>query len=185
MGCPYVRASLPGLVLAAAFALLPALVPAQAAEAQYRSYTFGFETGYVGLGEGTELKTHNFAFGLFGGYKLTDQWWFSGRAMLSFPGQLDGAPNTVVLIHAVPISVQYYFLTDSFRPYVGLTNSFQILANANTSSSVFWGPGAQAGLEFKLARDIFLGFKADAFMMITFDQPTPIVTASSQLIFFL
>lgn len=181
MGRSHACASLPALALAAAFAL----IPAEDAEAQYRSYTFGFETGYLALGEGTELKTHNFALGLFGGYKLTDHWWFSGRALLSFPGQLDNSPNTVVLIHAVPISVQYYFLTDAFRPYVGLTNSFQILANADTDSSVFWGPGATAGLEFKLMRDVFLGFKTDAFLMINFTQLTPVVTATAQAIFFL
>jgi hypothetical protein len=182
MGPRVVCASVPGLMLAAALALLPA----ERAEAQYRSYTFGFETGYMALTEGTELRPHNFAVGLFGGYKLSDNWWFSGRALVSFPGQLDLAPNTVVLLHLVPVSVQYYFLTDAFRPYVGLSNSFQFLVNNNTSTSVFWGPGVQAGMEFKLRRDLFLGLKADGYMMLVFEgPPAAVITTTAQLIFFL
>lgn len=170
-------------ILLAGFA---ALAPARDAEAQYRSYTFGFEAGYMLLTEGTELMPHNLGFGLFGGYKLTDNWWFSGRALLSFPGQLDRAPNTVVMLHVVPISVQYYFATDAIRPYVGLTNSFQVLFNANTSASAFWGPGVGAGLEIKLRRDLFLALKSDGFMMLVFEgPPAAVVSVTSQLVFFL
>jgi hypothetical protein len=176
------RAALPGLFVALALAL----GPASRAEAQYRSYTFGFEAGYQALTTGIELKQNNLSFGLHGGYKLADNWWFSGRAQLSFPGELRAsASNTVVLLHLVPISVQYYFLTDSFRPYVSLTNAFEILINANTSQAFFWGPGAGAGVEFKLARDIFLGVKVDGFMMLRFDLPAAVVMANAQLIFFL
>jgi len=175
-----------GFAAALALVTICTVAPAKEAQAQYRSYTFGFETGYMLLTEGTELRPHNLAFGLFGGYKLTDNWWFSGRALLSFPGQLDRAPNTVVMLHIVPISVQYYFATDALRPYVGLTNSFQLLFNANTSQSAYWGPGVEAGLEIKLRRDLFLGIKADSFIMLVFEGPAAaIVSVTTQLIFFL
>lgn len=177
------------LVSGLLFALALAALPATRAEAQYRSYTFGFEGGYQALTTGLELKQNNVSFGLFGGYKLADHWWFSGRAQLSFPGELrtsaTTSPNTVVLFHLVPISVQYYFLTDAFRPYVSLTNAFEFLINSNTSQSVYWGPGAGAGLEIKVARDIFLGIKVDGFMMLRFDLPAAVVMASGQLVFFL
>lgn len=181
-----VRAPISGLVLATAVAVLPALVPAGRAEAQYRSYTFGIEAGYVALTAGTRVLPHNFGIGMFGGYKLTDNWWFSGRAMVSFPGE-PTSPNTVVLLHLVPISVQYYFLTDAFRPYVGLTNSFQVLVNTVSDRPLMWGPGVTAGFEYKLRRDLFLGIKADSFMMLVFDEPDPaaVITATAQIVFFL
>lgn len=171
----------------AATVLLAGLGWGRDAAAQYRNYTFGFEGGYALLTEGTALKLNNFALGLFGGWKSSDHWWFSGRAMLSFPGQLDNAPNTVVLLHIVPISVQYYFKTDDLRPYVGLTNSFQITFNSTDSvPAAMWGPGVTAGTEIKLRRDLFLGLKADGFWMLRFGHGPPfLVTATAQLIFFL
>lgn len=162
------------------------LVPDEA-EAQYRNYTFGFEGGYSLLTEGTGLKPHNFAVGMFGGWKSSDRWWFSGRALMSFPGQLDNAPNTVIHVHFVPISVQYYFATDNVRPYLGLTNSFQFFANGGDGvPGALWGPGVTAGLEIKLRRDLFLGFKSDAFWMFIFEgNDAQVVTVTSQIIFFL
>jgi hypothetical protein len=175
------RSLLPYLVLAGACAL-----PATA-QAQYRNYTFGFEGGYSLLTAGTELKPHNFALGIFGGWKSSDHWWFSGRALISFPGQLDNAPNTVIHLHFVPISVQYYFSTDTVRPYLGLTNSFQIFFNGTENiPDALWGPGLDGGLEFKLRRDLFLGFKTDLFWMLRFEGSSAFVfTATSQIIFFL
>ena len=175
-----------GFAAAVALVTMCALAPAREAQAQYRSYTFGFEAGYMLLTAGTELRPHNVGFGLFGGYKLSDNWWSSGRALLYFPGQLDRAPNTVVVLHLVPISVQYYFATDALRPFVGLTNSLQILINANTSSSAFWGPGLNAGVEFKLRRDLFLSIKSDGFMMLVFSgPPAAVISVTTQLVFFL
>ncbi len=175
------RALLPATLLAAGLLAFP-----EAAQAQYRNFTFGFEGGYMALTAGTELRPHNFGIGLFGGYKLSDHWWLSGRALLSFPGQLDRQPNTVVLLHVVPLSVQYYFATDAVRPFVGLTNSFQFLFNNDTSKSAFWGPGVEAGIEFKLRRDLYLGVKSDGFMMLVFEgPPAAVISVTTQLIFFL
>lgn len=165
---------------------LAALLAPREASAQYKNFTFGFEGGYFLLTKGSELKPHNFGLGLFGGYKLSDQWWLTGRAMVSFPGQLDNAPNTVVLLHLTPVAARYYFLTDSFRPFVGITNAFHILINNTTAHDVFWGPGVTAGMEFKLKRDLYLGVEADAYWMFVFEgDDAQIVTATAQLIFFL
>ncbi len=174
--------------LIAAGTIAGALAISGDAEAQYRNYTFGFEGGYALFTEGTGLKPNNFALGMFGGYKSSDHWWFSGRALISFPGQRDNSPNTVIHLHFTPISVQYYFLTDNFRPYVSLTNAFQFSANTsgNTVPGVLWGPGVEAGMDFKLRRDLFLGFKATGLYMLKFDGPSAqVVTVTSQLIFFL
>jgi hypothetical protein len=178
------RRSLPLLALVAALGVF-ALAPTRA-EAQYRSYTFGFEAGYMGLTTGTEMKAHNIGLGLMGSYKLSDHWWFAGKALVSFPGELSNSPNTVVMLHLVPASVSYYFLTDEFRPHVGLTNSFQIFINNSSDQTILWGPGVNAGFEVRLKRDLFLGVRSDAYMMLKFSgPPAAVISVTSQLIFFL
>jgi hypothetical protein len=170
------------LALALAFA---ALAPREAA-AQYKSGQIGLEGGYMFLGEDTGLDSHGFLLALRGGYKASDHWWFSARAGVSFRGEQGFSNRTAVLFHLVPVDARYYFKTDAFRPFVGITNSFQLLANQSIQSSVFWGPGAVAGAEFRLARDMFLGVQLDASWMFVFEGPdAPLVTATSQLIFFL
>ena len=163
------------------------LLAADEAEAQYRNYTFGFEGGYMFLGENTELDAHNISLGMFGGYKASDHWWFYSKASLSFPGQQNNLPNTVILLHIVPISVRYYFYTDAFRPWVGLTNAFQQYFNTNAiSQTTWWGPGVHAGVDFKLQRDLFLGFEGDAHYLINFEGPnTPVFSGFANLTFFL
>ena len=169
----------------AVLALAALLAPGEAS-AQYKNFTFGFEGGYFLLTKGTELKPHNFGLGIFGGYKLSDNWWLGGRALVTFPGQLDNAPNTVVLLHVTPVAARYYFKTDAFRPFLGVTNAFHFLINNSTSHSVFWGPGVTAGMEFKLKRDLYMGVQSDAYWMFVFEgDDAQIVTATAQLIFFL
>lgn len=160
---------------------------ARDAAAQYKSGQFGFEGGYMFLGEKTGLDSHGFLLGLRGAYKGSDNWWFTARAAVSFRGEQNSLRNnTVVMLHIVPVEARYYFATDSVRPFLGVTNSFQFLANSNLPSEVFWGPGLSGGAEFRLKRDLFLGFQADAFWMLVFEGPdAPLITATTQLIFFL
>lgn len=156
------------------------------AHAQYKNGQFGFEGGYSFLGENAELDPHSFLVGMRGAYKASDHWWFSARAALSFRGEQNRSQKTVVLFHVVPVDVRYYFLTDSFRPFAGITNSFQFLFNKTVEQTVLWGPGVTAGMEIKLKRDLFLGFQVDGFWMFVFEGPdAPKVTATTQLIFFL
>ncbi len=156
------------------------------ARAQYKSGQIGFEGGYMFLGRDAGLDSHGLLVGLRGGYKASDRWWFSARAGVSFRGEQDTSGRTVVMFHLVPVDARYYLATDAVRPFVGVTNSFQILANQTIPSSVFWGPGAVAGVETRLARDVFLGFQVDASWMLVFEGPdAPMVTATSQLLFFL
>jgi outer membrane protein W len=173
------------LLLLLGFVSMCALWGARA-EAQYKNGQFGFEAGYFFIGKDSQLTTHNFSVGMRGGFKLTDNVWFTGRAALSFPGDAGAAKNTVVLLHLVPVDVRYYFKTDSFRPFLGVTNSFQILANQEIESSAFWGPGVTGGMELRLRRDLFLGFQADAYWMFVFEgEDAPLVTVTTQLLFFL
>jgi hypothetical protein len=154
--------------------------------AQYKSGQIGFEGGYMFIGRDAGLDSHGVLAALRGGYKASDRWWFSARAGVSFRGEQATSNRTVVLFHLVPVDARYYLATDAVRPFVGVTNSFQILANQSIPSSVFWGPGAVAGVETRLARDLFLGFQVDASWMFVFEGPdAPLVTATSQLIFFL
>ena len=183
----FVRIAVPVLALAAIMLSSP-----NVAEAQYKSSQFGFEGGYMFVGEGTGLNSHGFLVGLRAAYKGSDHWWFSARAGLSFRGDIDTElggsfrSNTVVLTHLVPVSARYYFLTDSTRPFLGITNSFQFLTNQESNASVFWGPGASGGIEFKLRRDLFLAFQADAYYMLVFGgDDTPLVTFTTQINFFL
>jgi hypothetical protein len=158
------------------------------AQAQYRSFTFGFEGGYMNLAGDTALKAHNPALGLFGGYKADDHWWFYSKALVAFPGQLDNAPNTVILLHLVPASARYYFATDRIRPWAGITTAFQSYFNVGPGvpQDIWWGPGVNAGVDVKLRRDLYLGLAADAFYMFNFDGPdAEIFTISSVLTFFL
>ena len=179
------------LLLVTAFAAAAFLTPT-AAHAQYKNNQFGFEGGYMFIGDGTGLNSHGFLVGLRAAYKASDHWWFSARAGLSFRGdenpELGGSlkANTVVLFHLVPVEARYYFLTDSTRPFVGISNSFQFLTNQEIDANVFWGPGVTAGIEFKLRRDLFLGFQADGYYMLVFGQDdAPLATFTTQLNFFL
>lgn len=157
-----------------------------AAEAQYKNGQIGFDGGYMFLGSKSLLDSHGFLLSLRGAYKASDHWWFTARAGVSFRGERQASQNTVVLFHVVPIDARYYFKTDNFRPFVGVTNSFNLLFNQTIPSNVFWGPGVTAGMEFRLARDIFLGFEADAFWMFIFQgDDAPLITTSAQLTFFL
>ncbi|MCK6550871.1 outer membrane beta-barrel protein [Myxococcota bacterium] len=167
--------------------MLACLCAAPAAEAQYKNTQFGFEAGWFFVGKDSGLApANNLSFGLRGGYKSADRWWFTARAHLAFTGDVSPRDNSVVLMHLVPVDVRYYFQTDAFRPFVGLTNSFQILFNQDIESDAFWGPGVTAGMELKLQRDIYLGFQVDAYWMFVFQgADAPLATATTQLIFFL
>lgn len=175
------------LILAFALFLGAAALAPSDAQAQYRNFTFGFEAGYMGMTDGTRQKPHTIGFGLFGGWKTSDHWWFTHKALLGFSGQLDNAPNTIVNLHVVPIMARYYIKTDSVRPFVGVSNAFQFTFNGTSSlPGAMWGPGGAAGIEFKLRRDLFLGFEGNAFYMIVFDgENAGVFTANAQLIFFL
>lgn len=161
-----------------------AWVPSEA-QAQYKNGQIGFEGGYMFLGSKSGLDSNGVLVGLRGAYKGSDNWWFTARAGISFRGE-EFSDRTVVLFHLVPAAVRYYFFTDRFRPFLGVTNSFQFLANNTGPSSVFWGPGVNGGMEFRLKRDLYLGFQADAFWMFVFQGPdAPLITTTVQLNFFL
>jgi outer membrane protein W len=169
-------------------AALVTLAASRDAQAQYKNYTFGFAGGYLGQSTETGLKGNNAAFGIFGGYKFSDHWWYEGGASLSFPGELDNTPNTVIVLDIVPISVRYYYATDAIRPYSGITNMFQFMFNTSTNfqHSVFWGPGLTSGIDIKLKRDLYLGFEGDIFRMLVFEGSDAwIGTLSAKIIFFL
>jgi hypothetical protein len=156
------------------------------AEAQYKNGQFGFEGGYLFLGNNSQLNQHNYLLGLRGGYKASDHWWFTARAGLSFPAEdQQYGGSTVVFLHIVPIDARYYFQTDSFRPFVGVTNSFQLLFNQDIGHTAEWGPGVTAGMEFKLHRDLFLGFQLDSYWIFVFEGTSyPLISLTSQLLFF-
>ncbi len=106
---------------------------------------------------------------------------------MSFPGQLNNAPNTVIVLQLTPVMVKHYFKTDAFRPFVGVTNAFFFTINGDASvPTAVWGPGVNAGMEFKLARDLFLGFEGTAYYTFNFDgSDAAVFTVNTQLIFFL
>lgn len=175
---------------AAAVLALGLFLVGDRAEAQYKNGQIGFEGGYFFLtNTGSEgfLDPHGFLLALRGGYKGTDHWWFTARAGVSFRGEEDPLSNrTVVMFNLMPVDARYYFLTDNFRPFVGVGSTFNFLFNQSIETSVIWGPQATAGLEFRLRRDMFLGFQADAGWNFVFEgSDAPFVTLTSQLIFFL
>lgn len=176
-------------LLLASLLVVGFLSPAPA-QAQYKNSQFGFEVGYLYVGERTGLDPHGLSGGLRAAYKISDHWWFAARAGLSVRGdEVEGQvpeSNTAVMLSVIPIEARYYFLTDFYRPYVGITNAFQFLFNTEINATVFWGPGVTAGIEIRLRRDMFLGFQADGFYMITFGVPdAPLINISAQLNFFL
>ena len=157
------------------------------ARAQYKNGQIGFEGGYFLMGSKTLLKEHSFLLSLRGAYKGTDNWWFTARAGVSFRGEQSAISNrTVVIFNLMPVDARYYFLTDNLRPFVGVGSVFNFLFNQTIESSVFWGPQIEAGVEFRLRRDMFLGFEVDAGWALVFEGPdAPFVTATTQLLFFL
>jgi hypothetical protein len=165
---------------------LGAVAVSETAEAQYKGNQFGVEAGYFFLGEDAFINQHNPGFGLRGAFKTSDHWWLTARGLVSFAGdQLDNS-RTVFLLYIEPIAGRYYFETDAVRPFVGISNQFIFLFNRSVGGSVMWGPGGQAGIEFRIARDLFLGFQADAYYMVAFEgNNIPTITVNSQIIWFL
>lgn len=182
---PGVGPRLRGLALGS-LAILGTAVFAAPAEAQYTNQQFGLELGYQFIEDDSGLTQHAPTFGLRAGYKASDHWWFTSRAMLAFRDDVLPADRTVVLFHLTPVDVRYYFLTDSFRPFLGGGTTFHFLANTELPSTVQWGVGPVGGLEFKLRRNLFLGIQADAMYFMAFDgENYEAVNATGQLIFFL
>src|SRR5262245_54410681 len=101
------------------------------AEAQYKNGQLGFEVGYGFFAPDLLLDEHNFMIGLRGAFKAQDHWWFSARGLLSFRGEQQISERTVVVLHLTPVAVRYYILTDSFRPFVGITNAFEFYFNSS------------------------------------------------------
>lgn len=156
------------------------------AEAQYRNQQFGFELGYHFLESKLGVEEHGGIGGLRAGFKATDHWWFTARAMLSFRGDQVPDENTVILFQLTPVDVRYYFETDNFRPYLGGGTTFQFLFNTSVRSTIQWGVGPVAGLEFKLKRDLFLAFQVEGTYFVAFDDQNVFsLTATTQLLFFL
>ena len=185
------RFCLSALLVAFAALAVVAVCPTPA-HAQYKNNQFGFEVGYMYIGDATGLDPHGPLFGLRAAYKASDHWWFSVRAGLSVRPdenpELGGSTrsNTVFMFSLVPVEARYYFQTDNVRPFIGISNIFQFLTNQEINADVFWGPGVTAGIEFKLRRDLFIGFQVDGYYMLTFGvDDAPLVTATTQLNFFL
>lgn len=173
-----------GVLAALAFGLVM-LVGLPSASAQYRNLQFGLEGGYQFIQRDLGLDVHGPLVGLRAGYKASDHWWFTARALLSFRGDVAPQDNLVVLFHLTPVDVRYYFETDNFRPFVGGATAFHFLTNANVPSTVQWGFGPVTGVEFKLRRDLFIGFQLDGLYFIAFNGPNVFsVNATTQLIFF-
>lgn len=156
------------------------------ASAQYKNAQIGFDIGYMFNESDSLLDEHGVLVALRGAYKASDHWWFSARAGLSFRGETAGTRGTAIVFHLMPVDARYYFKTDSFRPFVGIGNAFQFLFNNEVAPGTMWGPGALGGVEIKIVRDVFVGLQLDAYYMFVFEGPDyPVVTATSQLIFFL
>lgn len=172
-----------GLALAMVFGLLAA---SGEAEAQYLNQQLGFEAGYTYVESGSFLTEHAPTFGLRAGYKATDHWWYTARALISFRGDTFPADRTVLLFDVTPVDFRYYFLTDEFRPFLGAASVFHIVANSDVPSPVHWGIGPVAGVEFKLRRNLFLGLQVDAQYFLAFDSENYLgVNSTLQLLFFL
>jgi hypothetical protein len=164
------------------FAALSAF--ADSARAQYKNMQFGFEAGILFYGDDARVPVEDLGplLGLRGAYKASDHWWFTSRAALSFREQTGFTDQTVFILHLVPVDVRYYFLTDRFRPFLGLTNHFQFFLNGN-AGNVFWGPGGTVGLEAKVRKDTFFGLQTDLVYTIG-DGEFPVISTTAQLNFF-
>lgn len=156
------------------------------AQAQYKNQQIGFEAGYQHIQEDFGLTANGVTFGLRAGYKASDHWWFTARALVSFRGDRLPGNNTNILFHLTPVDARYYLWTDGFRPFIGAATAFHFLANSNLPSTVQWGVGPVGGVEFKLRRDLFLGIQVDGLFMLAFDDdPFGVFSSTAQLIFFL
>jgi len=172
----------PALVFVVFFASAPS------ASAQYKSYTFGFDIGYLNVDANTGIRADNVAVGAFGGYKIEDNWWLYSRADVSLSKHINPSLiNTVVILHVEPVAVRYYLFTDRYRPWISVSSVFNHFANRQDNGlPTWWGPAASAGFDFKLSRDLFLGIEAQQYYMINFDGPDAWgFRAGTQLIFFM
>lgn len=157
------------------------------AQAQYTNQQFGIEAGYQFIEDDLGLNVHAPAFGLRAGYKADDHSWFTARTLLSFRDDVLPRERTILVFNLTPLDYRYYFLTDSFRPFLGAQTAFQFIANAETgTSTVQWGFGPVGGVEFKLARKLFLGIQLDGLYMVAFGADSiEVFQANTQLLFFL
>lgn len=165
---------------------LAVLASPSRAEAQYKNNQIGFEAGYLYIGDDLGLKPSGVLAGLRGAYKASDHWWFTARAGLSFRGEVAYPDQTTVILHVMPIDARYYIQTDRVRPFIGVSNAFTKVFNSHIDGTLGWGPGATAGVEIFLSRDIFLGLQAEGFWTFVFEGPdVPQALFSVQLNFFL
>jgi len=170
------------------FAFIAVVVASSTAAAQYKNSQFGFEAGYLAYGnsnndEVAAVESHGPLVGVRTGWKLSDHFWLTNRAAFAWRDQIERVDRTIFILHLVPVAVRYYFLTDRFRPFLGATQSFQFFMNGDAGTT-FWGPGASAGFEVRLRRDVFLGVQADVFHMWG-DGEFPVGAISLQLDLFL
>ena len=177
-----VRAALMLVAFAIAFG------SSSSASAQYKNAQFGFEAGYLGYGTtnnraAAAVENHGPMVGVRTAWKLTDHFWLTNRAAFAWRDQIELVDRTIFILHLVPVAARYYFMTDRFRPFVGVTQSFQFFMNGQ-AGHVFWGPGGSAGFEVRLRKDVFLGLQADVFHMWG-DGEFPAAAISLQLDLFL
>ncbi|MEM1022246.1 MAG: hypothetical protein AAGD10_19700 [Myxococcota bacterium] len=142
------------------------LFAASEVEAQYKSTQFGYEAGYRWISNRTGLSSSAPFIGTRVGYRLSDNLWLSSRIGFDFRDQLVGEPLTVFLLHLTPLDARWYFTTDRFRPFLGLTTAFQFFLNGPLASAN-WGPGALGGFEARIFPDVFLGIQLEYEHMVS------------------
>jgi len=148
-----------------AFVVTAMLAGASEAEAQYKNTQLGYEAGYRQLSRPFLSPSAPFI-GARVGYRLTDHLWLSSRVGFDFRDQVAIEPLTVFILHLTPADARWYFMTDRFRPFLGLTTAFQFILNGPLNS-VNWGPGAIGGFEARIFPDVFLGIQVEYEHMVS------------------
>ncbi len=133
----------------------------RSAHAQYKSSMIGLEAGYFFFGEPilggtTQLSSPTLGGGLNLMVKLSDNWWYVFKGLVSFPTEeLSVANNTVIAFQTIPFGWRYFFSTDYFRPFISPSLAFNYFANTSQAvkHNVALGLGLGFGLEFIIERD--------------------------------
>ncbi len=152
------------------------LLSASAAQAQFANKRLGIEVG------GLSFQDHDITFGLVaaldGSYYIENG--FEIGLRIPFALLLTRESTQQLFGTGGQLYVRYLISEEALRPWIGLeVDVLGILrgadaANPNGQQSVFWGPGATAGLDYFVGDTVSIGIRPFFTLYIALNNNEPI-----------
>jgi outer membrane protein len=137
------------------------VLAAPAAHAQYQNKGLGLTVGYLSL---SGVQNDELNFGIPVG--LTASLYIeNGFGVVIHAGIMivhdDVVNSNIIGLDGPSIGVRYFFLEESWKPYVGLDLSYlHLFGVANGITSDFFGLGPNAGVDYFISDSVSIGLRA-------------------------